>query len=364
MKSIRNHYFWQAVSIRRLLILFLLLSYSASSSETQPAENMLASNKQHGHGSVPFLTVRNKTGSENAAEFFGGERSSLSAGYCQHSRTSLDALKPITEKIPFYIPEEILSLNSVTVIEIEQFWKNIKRSQKARPLTFYTHGFNIDFERGCRRAALFQQSYGLENQFLFFSWPSDGKIMNYTHDAADVYWSVEPMRQTLSDMLARFGKGSINVVGHSMGARGVFLALVLMAKANQAEVAADKPLFNQLIFIAPDIDAGVFLQYLALIRPLAKNITLYVSGNDRALMLSRQVHGYPRLGEPGAHLDGIKAVDIIDISDVAIRSPSGHVYHLHHYAVINDIAQLLNKNKRAEKRSNLEQVNQNYWKLH
>ena len=87
----------------------------------------------------------------------------------------------------------------------------------------------------------------------------------------------------------------------TLGTRGVLLALVMLAEEEQS----DAPLFNQVVLIAPDIDVEMFKQYLPLIKPLVKNITVYVSANDAPLALSRQVRGYPRLGESGKHLDGL-----------------------------------------------------------
>ena len=132
------------------------------------------------------------------------------------------------------------------------------------------------------------------------------------------------------------------------------LALVLLAQAQQD----DKPLFNQVVLIAPDIDVGIFEQYLPMIRPLARNMTVYVSGNDGPTALSRQVHGHPRLGEAGGHLEGLNGVEIIDLSDIPIRVPSGHVYHLYQNLVTEDLDQLINENKPATQRSNLTQVSE------
>ena len=235
----------------------------------------------------------------------------------------------------------------------------MKNSSYGQHFTLYTHGFNIDFEKGCKRASLFQKSVDLHGRFLFFSWPSDGAILNYTHDEADLYWSVEPLRQTLSDMVDHFGAGDINVVAHSLGTRGVVLALVMMSLAEYD----DKPVLNQLVLIAPDVDVGVFKQYLPMIKPLVRNITIYVSANDNPLALSRKVHGYPRLGEPGNHLDGITGIEIIDISDIAMRSPTGHIYHIYQNDVVNDLGQLLNEGKSASQRNNLKQTSEYYWKM-
>jgi esterase/lipase superfamily enzyme len=223
----------------------------------------------------------------------------------------------------------------------------------------YTHGYFINFDRGCKRASIFQASAGLAGRFLLFSWPSDGAILNYTRDESDLYWSVAPLAQTLADMAGRFGAGGFDVTAHSLGTRGVYLALVQMAGSE----SVTRPLINQLVFLAADIDIGIFKQYLPLIRPLARNITIYVSANDRPLALSSQVHGYPRLGESGSHLDGLTGVDIIDLSEIPVRYPSGHLYHLYNDIVASDLAQLLNNGKPASQRSNLKQTGENYWLL-
>ena len=341
-------------------LVFVLMTYGTySSAETPSAKANDIAVDGYETQVVPFITLRNKTGSVDPSDYYGGERSTVSAGYCEFSSMSLSSLKAITEKVPFYIPEDIVKLRAISESGIDDLWRDMKNSSNGQHLTLYTHGFNIDFEKGCKRASLFQKSVDLHGRFVFFSWPSDGALMNYTHDEADLYWSVEPLRQMLSDMVVHFGAGDINVVAHSLGTRGVLLALVMMAQAEHG----DKPVLNEVVLIAPDIDAGVFKQYLPMIKPLAKNITIYVSANDSPLVLSRQVHGYPRLGEPGPHLDGLAGIEIIDISDNPIRSPTGHLYHLYHSVVSTDLDQLVNDGKSASQRGNLKQKGENYWLL-
>jgi esterase/lipase superfamily enzyme len=199
----------------------------------------------------------------------------------------------------------------------------------------------------------------MKGQFVLFSWPSDGAITNYTHDEADLYWSVDPLGEVLADMIERFGEGKLNIAAHSLGTRGVMLALVRLAQLQQDS----EPLVNQVVLVAPDIDVGIFKQYLPVITPLARNITVYVSSKDSPLALSRKVHGYPRLGESSAHLEGLTGIEIIHISDIPLRAPSGHVYHLNQDIVVDDLVQLLNENKPATKRRNLKPIGDNQWRL-
>jgi len=63
------------------LAFFLLVYSNSSSGEVQPASDSPVSSKDEAIKTVPYITLRNKTGSDNAAEFYGGERSTMSAWY-------------------------------------------------------------------------------------------------------------------------------------------------------------------------------------------------------------------------------------------------------------------------------------------
>jgi len=344
-------------------MLLVAVAYTQeANSETQAGANKTATEASDSgsrtSSTVPFLGLRNITGSEKPTEFFGDSRSILRAGHCKLFHTSLDSLKPVSEKASFYIPDEIVKLDSISLTPIDGFWWGLQNTLQGRAPVLYVHGFFTSFERGCRRASLLQDSLDLSGQLVLFSWPSDGTMFNYTHDESDLYWSVDPLHRIMLEMVDRFGTGKANVLAHSLGARGVMLALVRLVQAKQSS----EPLFNHVVLIAPDIDAGVFEQYLPMIRPLAQNITVYTSSNDSPLALSSQVHGYPRLGQAGAHLEGLSGIDIVDISEVPIRVPSGHVYHLYNNIVIDDLNQLINENKPAAQRRNLTKSGENQWR--
>lgn len=352
----------------RIFVFTLLVSLIAAcsadvGSDTQPASRKPSATVPVAEDgklrSVPFLTVRNRTGNEKPSEHFGGERGQLQAGICELSRTQYDSLTTIKENVPFYVPDEIVKIDSVREFSVDDFWQRIEHSSGGLAPALYMHGFYISFDRGCRRAVLLKESLDLAGRFIHFSWPSDGSMLNYTQDEADLYWSVAPLRELLADMITRFGAGKVNVMAHSLGTRGVMLALVLMSQAQQHA----QPLFNHLVLIAPDIDVGIFKQYLPTIRPLVRTMTVYVSSNDSPLALSRQVHGYPRIGEAGDHLEGLTDLEIIDISDMPITVATGHVYHLYDNAVINDLSQLINENKMAAQRRNLKKISDNHWRL-
>ena len=195
---------------------------------------------------------------------------------------------------------------------------------------------------------------------LLFSWPSRGSLTGYTVDETNAEWAQADFVQLLTHLLETVAARNIYLVAHSMGNRILGRAMTTIAADR---LPGDLIVFREIVMIAPDIDVGIFKQYLPLIRPLARNMTVYVSSKDSPLALSRQVHGYPRLGEAGEHLDGLADIEIIDLSDVPIRAPSGHVYHLYQSLVTEDLNQLINENKTAAQRKNLKQVGENQWQL-
>ena len=115
--------------------------------------------------------------------------------------------------------------------------------------------------------------------------------------------------------------------------------------------------------LAPDIDFGIFEKLLPRVRRVASSITVYTAASDRPLALSRQVHGYPRLGESGNDVSNLAGVEFIDVSDLPVMSPTGHLYHVYNADVGSDLNQLLTQNRHAPDRRNLVQAGGNLWRL-
>jgi esterase/lipase superfamily enzyme len=347
------------------LVFALLYSVSASalagaSADSGGDEGRDGVNVEQAWGSqkVRFISLRNIAG-EDPEDLFGDERDVARTGVCDFSSASMSFLRPLSDNGLIYIPENKITLEAIEESESGKFWEDFRKAAQGQRPILYVHGYNTGFVKGCEQAALFQANLKLQDRLLLFSWPSDGAILNYARDEADLFWSVAPLEATLKHMVEQFGEGGFDVLGHSLGARGVFFALVQLAHGHDGEL----PLVNQLVFTAPDIDAGVFVQYLADIRPLARYISLYVSDNDRPLALSREVHGYPRLGQTGEHLDKVQGIDIIDVSNTAVQSFSGHLYHLYNPRMLQDLGLLLNAGQHAAQRQQLDRVGKNRWRI-
>lgn len=305
---------------------------------------------------VSFVTLRDRGSGDDPSDYFGEGRGTLTAGWCGITQTSLSFLSSAAEVAPFRIPEEILDVESVEERPIDVVMDDLQNSADGSAL-LYIHGYYIDFEKGCRRATIFKENASLQDRFLWFSWPSDGSFLNYARDEVDLYWSVPDLAEVISELVDRFGPGNVDLAGHSLGGRGLVLALY--------EVASTQPdaRVGEVVLLAPDLDFDIFRKLLPRIRPIARSITVYRASSDKALIASEQLHGYPRLGQGSYDAGLLEGIEVIDTNDLPFTSANGHLYHIYNKEVGEDVSQLVNESKSASFRRNLEQVEGNLWRL-
>ncbi|WP_239025586.1 alpha/beta hydrolase [Roseicyclus persicicus] len=305
----------------------------------------------------PFITLRNRTDAPDPAEAYGSERSTPKAGLCRVGDLDLGLLSPLAGVAPNFLREDLLRVQAVQDMDGDAVFDRLAATAGGRGPALYVHGYYIGFGKGCRRAALFQENAGLAGRFLWFTWPSNGVAAYYMHDEANLYWSVPDLADTIIALDGRFGSGAVDVIGHSLGARGVVLALY-----DAASRRPDLRLGN-VVLMAPDMDLGIFARILPRIAAVARSITVYATTGDKPLALSAQLHGYPRLGEAGHDVSGLAGVEVIDLSDLPASEPTGHLYHIYSRAVGRDLSRLLNDGQGAGQREGLEPQGGNLWRL-
>ncbi len=271
----------------------------------------------------PYFTLRNRTESAEPGDAYGGERSDLKAGICRVEELDLGVLAPLADVAPNFLQEELLRVQDVREMEPFTVLDRLEETAGARGPALYVHGYYIGFDKGCRRAALLQQNADLDERFLWFSWPSDGAAAYYTRDEADLYWSLPDLADTIIELDRRFGAGTVDVIGHSLGARGVVLALAEVANRNP-EIR-----LGHVVLLAPDMDFGIFERILPRIAHIAESMTVYATSGDKPLALSAQLHGY----------------------------------HIYSSAVGADLRRLLHAGERADARQGLVAQGENLWRL-
>ncbi len=165
----------------------------------------------------------------------------------------------------------------------------------------YVHGYRETFLTNSRDSFQMQRLTEFAGPIIQYSWPSQGALFGYLVDETNLGWDEQNFRRFLTKLATRNWTKEIILVSHSMGARLVIPAVEFVDRTSPN---ADSSNISNIILASPDIDRQDFERDIAeeILSPrrIARNrrITVYVSRRDRALGLSRQLHGYPRLGSP------------------------------------------------------------------
>ena len=231
-----------------------------------------------------------------------------------------------------------------------------------RDLFVFIHGYNVDFESAVRRTAQIAVDLPFRGVPICYSWPSQGSLLGYTIDENNVTWTVTHLKQFLRELVAHSRAESIHLVAHSMGNRALTAAL----REFSLEMGTAAEMFDRVVLAAPDVDADHFRRDLAPhLLNTARHVTLYASSGDRALIASKQVHGYPRAGESGPGMVVLPGIETIDVSGVDL-SLLGHSYYGESQPLLHDLFHLVRKSLPAAQRSWLQRREHGaleYWHL-
>jgi esterase/lipase superfamily enzyme len=240
-------------------------------------------------------------------------------------------------------PKKHIVLQKTEQLGEDEFYRSMKRDAGKREVLIFIHGYNVGFEKAARRTAQIVYDLQFAGVPLLISWPSSGSLLGYQDDAAKIEQSIPAIQSVIAGVIARFKPDRINVIAHSMGTYGLSQALVKLSDASLKK--RGKPVFNQLILAAPDIDADLFRKEIApKLAGLASRVSLYGSSNDLAMSVSRRYNQGRRAGDSAPEIVVAKGIDSIDVSQID-TSLVGHSYYGSNRSVITDIREVLQKIK-------------------
>jgi len=219
----------------------------------------------------------------------------------------------------------------------------------------------VAFDDAARRTAQITYDLNFAGAPVFYSWPSQASLSGYTTDENNVQWSEANLKGFLLDYAQHSGAKDIYLIAHSMGNR----ALTGAVKSLFMEHPELKGRFKEIILTAPDIDADIFKRDIApALAAGCDKITLYVSDGDKALLASKEVHGYSRAGDSAAGVVVVPGIETVDASGLD-TSFLEHSYFAESSSVLSDIRKLVLEQMRAAQRG-LQRVTVNgaaYWKI-
>lgn len=315
---------------------------------------------------VFYATDRARSGENDPSRFYGFERGLLETGVAQVSIP--DAHRPGAIEAPSIwrlefgpTPAKHVVLRSVTPVASDAFFERLSdevESRERKELFVFIHGYNVTFAQAAKRAAQMAYDMNFAGVPVVYSWPSKGSMTAYISDTAVVRLSGRRLMGFLEDLGRKAGGATIHIVAHSMGNRALTDALELIGTK-----APDTAPFDQVVFAAPDVDAGLFLEMLPTIRPLADRLTLYASDEDWALAASRRLHGdVPRAGQAGEALINVSDIDAIDMSTLG-EDMLAHSYFAQDASALVDLSTLFWRSVAPDRRCGIQAEDSSNWRL-
>jgi esterase/lipase superfamily enzyme len=280
---------------------------------------------------------------------YGNQRGELEMGVCEVSIPARHEVGAVERPSLLRLELQEDPRRHIVLLGVEEqpagaFFADLRARVEAsskKAAFVFVHGFNMTFEEAAHRTAQLAYDLRFDGAPIFFSWPSQGGLLQYSVDETNVVWTVPHLKQFLVGIAQRSDAESLHLIAHSMGNRALTAALEQL----RYEMREEQPLFHEVVLTAPDIDADVFHRDIVpAIVPTAERVTLYASSNDEALKFSKRIHGYLRAGDSGSDLLVIPGVDTIDVSTVD-TSLIGHLYYGDNATVIADMLDLINQSK-------------------
>ena len=262
----------------------------------------------------------------------------------------------------------------------DAWWDGLRDAANLRNgrVLLYVHGYREKLQTTARDTVQIGAMSNFDGPIIHYSWPSQGNLLSYAVDETNMYWDQRNFRTFLTKLARTEWVKEIVIVSHSLGARLVTPAVEYV---DRTSTNADSSNISNIILASPDVDREDFERDIAEEVLAARRVnndrrvTVYASLSDRALAVSRAVHGYPRLGSPYCfspfEAKDLKAkglpqrcfatktkyetepaktgFTIIDTTDVS-GGGAGHSDYLRSLAVCKDFAAVVNGARTTEDR--------------
>jgi esterase/lipase superfamily enzyme len=276
-----------------------------------------------GQGNYRFFYVTNRRLASNDGplkERFGNEREDrLKFGFFDARIQPTLGLGMLVNPSEWFENEEI-QLMTVQALEQPAFVGEIKKLVEASPyrsLLVVLHGFREAFDSGLRKTAFLGHVLDINSPVMVFDWPGNqgSSPRGYLRARRVAEASGAELALTLELIIDEIKPDRLWLIANSMGAQVVVDAFSLLYR--EADLADAQTEIEDVVLTAPDVDHAKFNdQFKQEIKALAKEATVYVSSNDRALLISRIINRGQRLGEstlsPDQMGEAVRMANLID----------------------------------------------------
>ena len=289
-------------------IWFYKTLYVSTGSALQRAENFLFTRMtvaQLGEqGSMRYFYVTNRQmtdDNEILENRFGREREpNLKFGFYDTKVEPSVGLGMFINPSEWFQTEEI-KIKKMQALQQETFVEQLRQlvhDSPQRSLLIVIHGFRERFPSALRKTAFVGHILDINSPVLMFDWPGDqgSSLSGYRRAQTIATESGAELAKTLKLIVRDVQPDKIWLIANSMGGQVVVDAFHLLYQ--DADFADSEIELEDVILTAPDVSQEEFNnQFKREINALTRNLTVYVSSNDRALVMSRIINRDPRSGE-------------------------------------------------------------------
>ena len=276
-----------------------------------------------GQGEYRFFYATNRVPGpdvDSLNERFGSEReASLKFGSFDTEIKPTLGLGMLINPTEWFQNEEI-RLKNVRALEQDVFVEQLRsRVQESphRALLVVVNGFRERYPSALRKTAFLGHVLDINAPVLVFDWPGDqGSSLSGYRRARDVAKaSGAELARMLELVIREVQPERLWLIANSMGGQVVADAFHVLYR--EADLADAETEIEDVVLTAPDVDHDEFdQQFKQEITALVRHLTVYVSSNDRALLVSRIINRGARRGEstlsPDQLEEAIKVADLIE----------------------------------------------------
>jgi len=331
---------------------FYKIYFASTSYALQRAEAFLFRRMQvvqlSQQGGYRFFFVTNRRPESNAGplqERFGIEREeALKFGFFDVKIEPSLGLGMIINPTEWFQNQEI-KLKEVQELDQSAFVAQVQglvQESPRRSLLVVVHGFREAFPSALRKTVFLGHVLDINSPTLLFDWPGNqgSSVSGYRRASRVAEASGAELARTLELVIRDIRPEKLWLIANSMGAQVAVDAVRRLYQ--QPDLADAETEIEDLMLTAPDVDYKEFDddQFRQALKALARQTTVYVSSNDRALLASRLLNRGRLIGEstlrPSQMEQAVRVVDHHPDSDevtVVDVTPVNRTRNFHNFSL-------------------------------
>jgi len=316
---------WRLLTILIVGALILLASggwvyyhvYMSTGAAIQRAESLFFRRMQvtrvDDQGAYRFFFVTNRRqendGGDIERQFSNEREAELKFGYFD-STIEPDLGLGIIFNPDLWFQTEQTRIHEAGLMESPEFIEKLTgfvRSSPRRSLLVVVHGFREEFPSALHKTAFLGHQLDIDTPVLVFDWPGNqgSTLRGYRRARRVATESGRDLARLIDLVIEQVRPERLWLMANSMGAQVVSDAFSILYR--EAEFADSETEIEDVILSAPDVGQEDFDDnFKPKIKALAKDLTVYVSSNDRALVMSRLVNRERRRGESTLGADHVE----------------------------------------------------------